>query len=91
LLSQLDAGILSQAPHQFHAKVFDGAAIIHALPTKQAVTFDEYGNKVFLSWMKQQLSDSGRIDMVWDKYIAHSLKESAREKRGKGIRRKVKK
>ena len=48
LLSHLDTGILSQPPHQFHAKVFDGAAIIHAFSTKQAVTFDRYCNKVFL-------------------------------------------
>ncbi|KAG0719479.1 hypothetical protein GWK47_050386 [Chionoecetes opilio] len=30
-----------------------------------------------------------RVDVVWDSYIASSIKESTREKRGKGVRRKV--
>ena len=30
-----------------------------------------------------------RLDIVWDTYIPDSLKESTREKRGKGVRRKV--
>ena len=29
------------------------------------------------------------MDIVWDTYIPDSLKESTREKRGKGVRRKV--
>ena len=89
MLSQLDPGIATEPPSNFHAKVFDGAAIVHTLPTKQAATFDEYGDKVFLSWTNQQLQSSDRIDIVWDTYISNSLKESTREKRGKGVRRKV--
>jgi len=30
-----------------------------------------------------------RIDVVWDEYQVASLKEAAREKRGKSVRRKV--
>ena len=30
-----------------------------------------------------------RLDLVWDRYIADSLKGSARSKRGKGVRRRV--
>ena len=30
-----------------------------------------------------------RIDIVWDTYLPESLKESTREKRGKGVCRKV--
>ena len=71
-------------------KVFDGAAVVHMLPTKLASTFTEYADKVFLSWMKQQLTNSRRKDIIWDQYIADSLKETTREKRGKGIRKKVK-
>ena len=29
------------------------------------------------------------MDVVWDTYVVGSLKEATREKRGKGIRRKV--
>ena len=30
-----------------------------------------------------------RLDIVWDRYIADSLKSETRSKRGKGIRRRV--
>ncbi len=61
-----------------------------ALPTKEAVTFNEYSDKMFLSWTKLQLQGSDRIDIVWDRYVQNSLKQSTREKRGRGVRRKVK-
>ncbi|KAK5916100.1 hypothetical protein CesoFtcFv8_001632 [Champsocephalus esox] len=35
------------------------------------------------------LKTSERVDVVWDTYITGSIKESTREKRGKGIQRKV--
>ena len=38
---------------------------------------------------KTELKNSDMIDIVWDTYVANSLKESTREKRGKGVRRKV--
>ena len=78
-----------EAPMIFHAKIFDGPAIIHSLSTKQASTFEKYGDEVFLPWTNQQLSNCDRIDIVWDQYVAGSLKDSTREKRGKGIRQKV--
>ena len=40
--------------------------------------------------MEGQLGSVQRVDMVWDKYNADSLKATARCKRGKGIRRRVK-
>ena len=36
-----------------------------------------------------QLQSTIRIDIAWDTYLPDSLKESTREKRGKGVRRKV--
>ena len=78
-----------EAPMIFHAKIFDGPAIVQSLSTKQASTFEKYGDEVFLPWTNQQLSNCDRIDIIWDRYVAGSLKDSTREKRGKGIRRKV--
>ena len=46
-------------------------------------------DKVFLPWMERTLQGTGMIDIIWDVYRTQSLKESTREKRGKGIRRKV--
>ena len=75
-----------EAPMIFHAKIFDGPAIIHSLSTKQASTFEKHGDEAFLPCTNQQLSNCDRIDIVWDQYVAGSLKDSTREKRGKGIR-----
>ena len=44
---------------------------------------------VFLAYVFQQLSTANRVDIVWDEYILHSLKNVTRQKRGKGIRRRV--
>jgi len=89
LLHLLDKGSSPQVPSYFHCKIFDGTAIVHALPYHQASSFGEYGDKVFLPWVNQQLIGTDRIDIVWDTYREDSIKESTREKRGKGIRRKV--
>ena len=51
-------------PTIFHAKIFDGPAIIHTLSTKQASTFEKYGDEVFLPWIKQQLCNCDRIDII---------------------------
>lgn len=70
-------------------KVLDGAIIVHSLPLIDVRTFDEYVNEVFIPYLGKQLQDTKRMDLVWDKYIADSLKEFTREKRGTGVRRKV--
>ena len=77
-----------EAPITFHAKIFDGPAVVHRLPTKVS-TFEEYANEVFLPWTSQQLCLCDRINIIWDQYVSGSLKDSTREKRGRGIRRKV--
>ena len=59
------------------------------LPTSIASTFDEYADLVFIPYMLSQLQHSLRVDIVWDAYTPDSLKESTREKRGVGVRRKV--
>lgn len=89
LLSCLEVPNQPEQPRSFHAKVFDGAAIVHALPVASASTFLEYANKVFIPFLVSQLQSSNRIDVVWDVYLPNSLKEATREKRGKGTRKKV--
>ena len=48
-----------------------------------------YADKVFIPHMERHLQDTKKLDVVWDEYIQDSLKESTREKRRKGVRRKV--
>ncbi len=62
---------------------------MHFLNTANVLTFDQYADQVFLPYVMKQLESSRRVDVVWDKYIPTSIKESTREKRGKGIRRRV--
>ncbi len=76
-------------PDSIDARLLDGAAVVHLLPTNNSVTFDEYADTVFVPHIIKQLQNSKRVDIVWDKYIPSSIKESTREKRGKGVRRKV--
>jgi len=69
--------------------VLDGAVIVHCLPVIGVTTFQQYADEVFIPYLKKQLQSSRRLDVVWDTYIADSLKESTRENRGKGVRMKV--
>ena len=97
---ELDASLLSsikqplasdlvEAPSTFDTKILDGAAILHFLSTAGVSTFEEFANIVFLPCIKRQLEDADRVDEVWDTYLSNSIKGCAREKRGKGIKRKV--
>ena len=76
-------------PTHFDCKILDGAVIVHCLPTTGVATFDDYADTIFIPHLVNQLQNSERVDVVWDKYVADSLKESTRSKRGTGTRRKV--
>ena len=71
--------------------VLDGAAIVNMVSPGSAKTFRDYAQVVFLPYVQTQLDmyQAKRVDIVWDDYRQGSLKEQAREKRGKGVRRRV--
>ena len=52
-------------------------------------TFQDYIEIMFLPFINKQLKGCRRLDLVWDQYPLHSLKDSTRKKRGQGVRRKV--
>ena len=89
ILNRMDQPDVSDPPSVYDYTVLDGEVIVHILPTKAASAFDEYAEQVFIPYLLDQLQTSSRIDEVWDTYLEDSLKESTREKRGKGLRRKV--
>ena len=66
-----------------------GGVLVHLLEPKMVTTFIEYAVVTVLSFIQNELTIANRVDIVWDRYISNSLKESTREKRGSGIRRKV--
>ena len=78
-----------EAPTQFDVKVFDGPAVVHALPRGDATTFGDYSAGNFIHWTNHQLRSCKQMDIVWDTYREGSLKDTTREKRGKGVRKKV--
>ena len=78
-----------ESPESIDVKILDGAVIVHLLSPANAATFDDYANNVFIPYVKRQLDTSRRVYVVWEVYVANSIKESTREKRGKGIRWKV--
>ena len=79
----------SDPPIRFHSRVLDSAVIVHSMPTSVASPFDEHADLVLIPYVLSQLQHSTRVDIVWDPYTPDSLKESTREKRGIGVRRKV--
>ena len=89
ILHCLEQNLQTQPPVTYDCKVFDGAAVAHMLNANIAATFDQYADVVFISYILQQLQNTTRVDVVWDKYVTDSLKETTRDKRGKGLRRKV--
>jgi hypothetical protein len=89
LLKCLQLPTQPEPPLSCDCKVLDGAVIVHCLPTTGVVTFDEYAEKVFVPYLRMQLHSAKRLDIVWDTYLPDSLKQCTRNKRGKGVRRKV--
>ena len=69
--------------------ILDGAFVNHMLSPRILNTFQDYGNSVFLPYIFGQLQSVRRLDIVWDVYLADSLKAGTKSKRGQGQRRKV--
>ena len=47
-------------------------------------TFSDYATQMLLPYITSQLQHVNRLDVVWDEYIADSLKAETRTRRGKG-------
>lgn len=71
------------------ATVVDGAVIVQMLPPGMSKNFQEYSDKVFVPYILKQLEKVKRIDVVWDVYRTDSLKQTTRQNRGTGQRRRV--
>ena len=88
----LDEAVLvpvSTSMSQVDAKVLDGAAVIQMLSPKLAKTFQDYVDQIVLPYILRQFETASRIDLVLNVYSPESLKASARERRGRGCRRRV--
>ena len=72
---------------QVDTVVIDGAAMVHSVKPDKSKTFEGYMKDTVISYLTKQ--PGTRLDIVWDVYKETSLKQSTREKRGKGVRKKV--
>ena len=63
------------------AKVLDGAVIIHMLRPRGCRLFKDYAQNIFQPFIMSSLDKVKRLDVIWDRYLENSLKQSAREKR----------
>ena len=79
---------LLQVPNVY-AVFLDGAAVVHMLHPGTARAFQDYADMVFSSYILSQLQNANRVDIVWDVYMEDSLKATTRERREKGVRRRV--
>ena len=80
---------VTESPQEISAIILDGAAIVQMLKPIGVTTFEQYAQDIFKPYIMSQLNAVDRVDIVWDTYKVDSLKSSTREKRGKGIRRRV--
>ena len=71
--------------------IIDGATVVHMLKPDniQCQTVGDYAQKMFVPYIEQQLTHHERVDIVWDEYRTNSLKQPTRQRRGKGVRRRV--
>lgn len=74
---------------QADVAIFDGAVVVQMLSPLDCKTFQEYIDRRFVPYIKQQLQNVTRLDLVWDSYRPDSLKSCTRDKRGSGVRRRV--
>ena len=69
--------------------ILDGAFVAQMLSPRTLNTFQDYSNSVFLPYIFGQLQSVRRWYIVWDVYLADSLKAGTKSKRGQGQRFKV--
>ena len=60
-------------PESYNVKVFDGAAVVHALQVSSVSMFLEYADCTFLPFLQNHLRCTKRVDVVWDAYHSASL------------------
>ena len=79
------------APKVYDFIVLDGGALIHSITgsSQKGTNFDAFYERVFFPRVLHDMNRTKRLDIVWDRYSQFSIKESAREKRGKSTRKRV--
>ena len=90
LASILEAKIATTVTRpEASAIIVDESALINTLPPRASKSFEEYATKDVILSVEAFAAIYRRTDIVFDVYIANSLKAETRSKRGQGARRRV--
>ena len=81
LITRLSQVTRSKTTTDVDAKVLDGAVIIHMLRPRGCRFFADYAQNIFKPFIISSLDKVKRLDVIWDRYLANSLKQSTCEKR----------
>ena len=79
----------STSLHGYDAVIHDGGALSHSLIPRGIHNFQNHGEGQSLKLIHMALRKAYRVDVVWDYYREHSIKEEIRSDRGKGSRLNV--
>lgn len=71
------------------ANILDGTVTINMLRLGTGKIFQSFATDVLVPYVTSQLQHIEKLDIVWDLYIADSLKADTHSKRGKGARGRV--
>ena len=73
------------------AAILEGSVLVNQTKPVKEQSFKKYCSDLFSKQVRRYMTEykSERIDLVFDTYKIKSLRETARNKRGKGVRRKV--
>ena len=78
-----------KASPNVEGKVLEGSVMVNLLKPGKQSTFGEYATNIFVPKVTKELQTVERLNAVFDTYKKDSLKATTRQKRGKGLRRKV--
>ena len=80
-------------PKEINAIIITGSVVGNMNKPATEKTFGEYkkisrkSRQSVLPYIQSQLSRAKHLDVIWDEYIANSLKAATESKRGQGARR----
>ena len=89
LLSCLEVECPSDV-HEDEVKLIDGAHLVYFYrPDASIKSFRDYADKKVIPYIERQLANTKRVDVIWDRYLPDSLKATTRQRRGTGIRQRM--
>ena len=72
------------------AKLIDRTHMVHFLMLDAIIKpFRDYADKKVIPYIERQLANTKIVDVIWDRNLTYSLKATTRQRRGTGIRQRM--